>query len=377
MHPTIDPTTLTLGIEEELHVVDLATGDLVPRADEVIRAVRPVLGPLVTCELNLCQIETATPVCTTLSEAAGHLAEGRRAMAEAAASIGLGVVAVATHPTGRWQDQRIDRDQPRFRALEETYQELARQQVICGCHVHVGIPDRDERIRVLAHLRPWLSVLFALSANSPRWEGHDTGYASFRHQVWRRWPTAGPPPPLTSAAHYDALVEDLVASGAVPDASYLYWDARPSLRHPTVEVRSIDTCLLVDDAVAIAGLVRALVWTALAEVRAGRPAPDCEPAVLDAAMWRASRYGIDGTLLSPHGGSASAAQVVGLLLEHCERGLAAHGDRDAVRSAVEDLILRGTGATEQRALLASARDPLAELMAVTAGTRPLAGAEVA
>jgi carboxylate-amine ligase len=348
----MDPMTLTLGIEEELHVVDLGTGDLVPRADEVIAAARPALGPRVTCELNLCQVETASPVCDTLQDATEQLRAARGALADAAEPLGLGVVAVATHPTGRWEDQRIDRQQPRFRALEEAYQELARQQVICGCHVHVGVPDPDERVRVLARLRPWLPTLFALSTNSPRWQGHDTGYASFRHQVWRRWPTAGPPPVLDSARAYDDLVEELVAAGAVPDASYLYWDARPSARHPTVEVRSLDTCLEVDDAVALGGLVRALVWTGLAADRAGVAPPVCGPAVLEAAMWRASRYGIDGALLSPSGATAPAADVVGELLAHCRAGLVAHGDLASVTSAVDRILERGTGASLQRALWA-------------------------
>ncbi|MDQ2650787.1 MAG: glutamate-cysteine ligase family protein, partial [Actinomycetota bacterium] len=165
-------TNLTIGVEEELHVVELATGLLVPRAHEVIDAARPLLGDRVTPELNLCQIEVVSPVCRSLDELTGHLVDARVALLEAAEPLGLGVIAGGTHPTGRWQDQRVDRTSPRFRALEDTYQELARQQIICGCHVHVGV-EPEQRARVLTHLRPWLPVLLALSASSPRWQGHD------------------------------------------------------------------------------------------------------------------------------------------------------------------------------------------------------------
>jgi carboxylate-amine ligase len=157
----------------------------------------------------------------------------------------------------------------------------------------------------------------------------------------------------------------------VPDASYLYWDARPSSRHPTVEVRSIDTCLEADDAVAIAGLVRALVWTAIAADRAGRPAPDADARLLDAAMWRASRYGVEGELLSPGQGSAPAAEVVRQLLDHCRAGLQVHGDLELVTAGVGRILERGTGATTQRALVDECPvQAVARLRAVTQGDGP-------
>lgn len=344
----MDP--FTLGVEEELHVVDLASGDLVPRAPEVLVAARPVLGDLVGCELNLCQVETRSPVCETLDEVDAFVHRSRRALVDGALPSGLGVIATATHPFGRWEDQRVDRSRPRYRALEEAYQGLAREQIICGCHVHVGVPDEDARVAALAVLRAWLPTLLALSANSPFWQGTDTGYASFRRQVWRRWPTAGLPPPMWSAAEYRRTVDDLVACGAVPDASYLYWDARPSLRYPTLEVRVLDTCLDPADVVAIAGLVRALVWTCVADDCAdlvGVPAL-VRSEVVESAMWGAARYGLEGHLWSPVSGSAPAASVVDELLTRVAPGLRAHDDEARVTAAVERILDRGPGATFQR-----------------------------
>ena len=127
------------------------------------------------------------------------------------------------------------------------YQAVARQQVICGCHVHVGVPDRDVAVSVMNRVRPWLPVLMALSTNSPFWQRLDTGYASYRVQVWRRWPTSGMPPLLADRQAYANPVADLVSIGAIEDAMFLYWFVRPSVRYPTLEFRTSDVCLSVDE----------------------------------------------------------------------------------------------------------------------------------
>ena len=373
---------LTLGIEEELHVVDATRGDLVPRAADVIAAARPALGDLVGCELNLCQVETRSPVCRTLDEVDDFVHRSRAALVDAAAPFGLGVVADATHPFGRWQDQRVDRSRLRYRALEDTYQELARQQIICGCHVHVGVPDPDVLVGALTMVRGWLPVLLALSASSPFWQGRDSGYASFRQQIWRRWPTAGLPPSLYSAREYDRVVADLVAAGAVPDATYLYWDARPSARYPTLEVRVLDTCLDPDDAVAIAGLIRALVWTCVHEPGTVAGAPGLlRTEVIEAAMWNAGRYGLEGRLWSPCTGDGPASAVVDELLLRCAPGLRAHDDEERVVDAIGRILQRGNGATLQRQAVAAhpgrADLATAELLDLTVHGHRAATADVA
>lgn len=350
---------MTLGVEEEFLVVDGATGDLVPRAQAVLpRASARLPDGEVESELNRCQVEIGTPVCRTLDDVRRELTRLRSGLGDAAAEAGCGVVALGTHPYGRWQDQRVDVSHDRYRRMEERYEIVAREQVVCGCHVHVGIPDRELVVAALDRARPWLPVLLALAANSPYWQGTDTGYDSYRLQVWERWPTSGMPPHLTSAAEFDAVVEELRAVEAVEDATFLYWFARPSVRYPTVEFRVCDVCATVDDAVAMAGLIRALAWTGAADERAGRPAPAFRPEVLEAAMWRAARYGLDGTLVSPGARAARpAGEVVGELLEHVRPGLEAHGDRDEVADGLEAIVRGGNGAQRQRAAFAPRRDP--------------------
>lgn len=350
---------LTVGVEEEFHVVDLATGDLVPRAGELLGAAAGTLGDLVTRELHRCQVETTSPVCERVDDVVAHLARARTVLAAHARPLGLGVAALATHPTGRWAEQGVDRSEARYRRLERDFQQLAREQIICGFHVHVGVDDPELRVRLLRRLGPWLPALLALSANSPFWEGDDTGYESYRHELWGRWPTAGMPPDVESVEAYDDVVDHLLATGVARDRGNLYWYARPSQRYPTVELRVCDAVLRIDDAAALAVLSRALVWTEAEEERrrGGAPRPAVPDVVLEAAMWRASRYGLTGELVSPTRRAVMpAAEVVHELVDHVRGGLEVHGDVDVdvATTAVARIVRDGTGSTEQRRVVAAA-----------------------
>ena len=341
---------ITFGVEEEFFLIDRMTGGLVGGSARVLPAARERLGQAVTTELNLCQIEADTPVCTTLDELRTELGRLRSGLMEAARAEGAAVVALGTHPFSTWESQRINDEVPRYAVLEARYEALARQQIICGCHVHLGLGDRDLEIPVLNQIRPWLPVLLALSANSPFWEGSDTGYASYRTEMWARWPTAGMPPELRDRAHYDELVAELQSAGAIPDATQLYWFARPSARFPTLEMRICDVCLCIDDAVTIAGLVRALAWACADAHECGAPLPAMTPPVLDAAVWRAARFGLSAELIHPETGQPGPAPVVvQALLELARPGLEAHGDADEISELVARLLTDGTGADRQRA----------------------------
>jgi carboxylate-amine ligase len=356
---------LTLGVEEEFLLVDARSGDLVPRSREVLVSARGSLGDSITSELNLCQIELASGICTTLGGLAAELAHLRHTLAAAAARRDVAPLASGTHPYSRWQDQEVDLETERYVRMVEKFQLVAREQTICGLHVHVAVEDPDLRIATMTRIRPWLPVLLALSANSPFWQGVDSGYASYRTLVWQRWPTARMPPALPDRAAYDALVERLVGAEAIDDASYLYWYVRPSRRFPTIELRVCDVCLDVDDAVAVAGLVRALVWMGVDEVLADKPNTHPTGEVLRSAVWRAARYGIDGTLLDPTTSRPrSAREVVRGVLEHVRPGLEAHDDWALVHGQVERILERGTGAAWQRRAAAEMDGPtLARRMA--------------
>jgi carboxylate-amine ligase len=344
-------TAFTIGVEEEYFLVDAETRELRPRAAAVLEVAQRKLGERVEPELNLAQVESSTPVCATLDEVRTELCRLRVGLMRAAETNGSRIAAIGTHPFSDWVGQQIT-PKDRYRALDIAYKQLAWEQLVCGCHVHVGIDDPELAIKVLSHVRPWLATLRALTTNSPYWQGIDTGYASFRMTVFDRWPTAGVPPRLEDRAAYDALVAALVATDTMEDASRLYWDVRPSLHYPTLEFRVADVCLTVDEAVLLTALVRALVRVSVDAIEAGEPAPRPTRDLLNAARWRAARYGLDGTLVDVERAVAvPAADAVESLLDAVRQDLARHGEWDAVAPLLADVLQHGSGATRQRAIL--------------------------
>jgi carboxylate-amine ligase len=339
----------TFGIEEELLVVDAGTGDLVPRGGEVLDAARPALGELIVSELNACQVETNTQVCTTLDEASAQLSVLRAGLIGAGETLGVVPVPLASHPWSEWWDQEVNVEKPHYRELLDRYQQVARRTVICGCHLHVGVDDEDERILAMNTVTPWLPVFLALSANSPWWQGTDTGYASYRTLVWSSWPTATMPPPLRDAAAFDELVKTLQAVEAIDEPAALYWYVRPSAKLPTLEFRVADICLHVEDAVVLAGLARALTVTAIGDRWSLDDVPPT--AVLDSALWRAARFGLAETLVDPGAAALKpAGEVVGSLIKTV--ALRDAGDFERVREGVDRIMSEGNGAVIQRRILA-------------------------
>jgi glutamate---cysteine ligase / carboxylate-amine ligase len=303
-------------------------------------------------------------VCTTLAEVRAELVRLRRLLREAAAGAGCSVVSSGTHPTATPDDSEVNPTKARYRHLEREFQAVAREQLVNGCHVHVGISDPDLAIEVLSRVRPWLATVVALAANSPFWAGSDSGYASYRTEVWTRWPLTGMPEPLASRAEYDGLVAALQAVEALPDPTFLYWDVRPSARYETLEFRAADACLDVDGAVMVAGLWRALARTAAGEATAGESPPVLRRELVDAARWRAARYGVEGTLVDlQEGRTAPARDVVNRLLAHVRPALEAAGDREEVGELVARAMAGGNGAVRQRAALAR-RGEMADVLAL-------------
>ena len=218
-----------------------------------------------------------------------------------------------------------------------------------GFHIHVGVGDREEAVQVLNRLRVWLAPMLALSANSPFWLGRDSGYASYRTQVWGRFPTAGPPGYLSSLAAHDALVQSLVETGGVMDVESVYWDARLPEKHDTVEIRVADVCSKLDEAVMLAGLGRALVRECHGRALRNEPAPEVRHELLTTAHWLASRYGLDAELVDPQTGRAvPAREVIYKLLDFARPALEDFGDWDEVSPLVEETLEKGNGAQRQR-----------------------------
>ncbi|MFE1248422.1 glutamate--cysteine ligase [Streptomyces sp. NPDC058735] len=344
----------TIGVEEEYLLVDPVTGLPVPQADKVRLAAglgRLVADQEVQYELLQAQVEVATPVSGTLEEVGGHLLRLRHAVGVAAEEHGCRIAACGTPPVRHGRPVAVT-DQARYRAMVTQAPQLVAEQLVNGTHVHVAVPDREAGVQVINRLRAWLPTLTAMSANSPLWDGHDTGFASWRTVIFGRWPVSGLPPRFRDAADYDRRVARLVDAGLISDSGQLYWQARLSSTYPTIEVRCLDVQLRADEAVMLAAVVRALVETALAQAASGVPVPEFEPELLQAAMWHAARHGLDDTLIDLHGVPQRAGDVLYQLLRHVAPALDASGDTRQVASLVHRLLQNGTGADRQRAALA-------------------------
>lgn len=358
----------TIGIEEEYHLVDSTTMELRSKA-EVVEAAKSQMDDA-SAEISTSQLEVATPVCSSLDEARAELVRLRCQAGEVAARQDCRILAMATHPFATWDDQRLSAGS-RYVGLFERWGLLALQQLITGCHVHVAVDDPDVRIGVLDRVRPWLPTLVALTASSPFWEGTDTGYASYRTMWFDRWPTAGIPGALGSWRGFEDLVDSMAASGAIDDATHLYWDVRPSIRYPTLEYRCADVCPSVDDAVLYAALARSLTRTFAAEAEAGGAVPAVRGELLRVARWRAARHGVTDTLVDPRTWVLRPARdVVAALLELLRPDLEAHGEWVEVASRVELVVAEGGAAQRYRHLMertGDLREVTAAAVAETAG----------
>jgi carboxylate-amine ligase len=342
-----------VGVEEELLLVDPETGGLANAFGQVLhehRAERhdappPSASTDLEGELLRHMVETHTDPSTDLGRIGAQLREARRTAIAAADESGFSLAAVGTAPLGEVAPQVSAN--PRYERIVNEFGDTGRGAGTLGMHVHVDVSDDDEGVRVLDAIRQWLPLLTAVSANSPYAGGRDTGYASWRQQVWTRWPTSGPAEPFGSAAEYQRVGQALIDVGAALDAGMLYYEARLSAGYPTVEIRVADTCTDIEDAVLVAALARALVHTG---ADSGPPRNPWRSDLLRAAWWRASRYGLSGDLVHPVTADRVPAETaVGALRDAVADALEEAGDLDLVDEGLERLGAAGTGARRQRA----------------------------
>jgi carboxylate-amine ligase len=337
---------LTLGVEEEFHVIDLDTRELVPRGPELLeRLPTSSFSP----ELHRSMVETNSEVHTSLERLRDELVRLRHEGAEVADAAGLGIVASGTVPLSDLEELAVT-PTSRYERMLDDYQMLAREQLICGAQVHVGLPDRDVAVAVAQRVSQYLPILLAVSASSPFWLGEDTGYASVRSLLWQRWPTAGASGLVESAEDHDALVAELIASGTITDPAMIYFDVRPSAHVPTLELRVTDSCPSVDDVVLLAGLYRALIRRERDAVLAGYPTTRIRSPLQRAAMWRAARSGLEGDLvdLSGFARPVPASEAVRGLVDSLRPQLEAEGDWEYVQALSAQALGRGSAADRQR-----------------------------
>ncbi|MDO2381668.1 glutamate--cysteine ligase [Rhodococcus electrodiphilus] len=356
----------TVGVEEEFLLVDAETGEPAVNNSDVVEQAR-ALGVELQYELDRCQVETASGVCHDAHELYTDLSTRRSLVAEAARRCGSRLVAVGVPVVGSRELPVTEK--PRYLRMERHFGMLAREQGICGCHVHVAVPDRATAVQVSNHLRPWLPTLLSLSANSPIHRGVDTGYASWRSILWSRWPSAGPPPYFSSVEEYDSTVAAMLECGSILDKAMVYWDVRPSTNFPTVEVRVCDVPVTVAETVLVAVLVRALVLTALRDLEAGRTAVAFSSEVLRAAYWRAARDGLPGDGIDlPSTARRPAAHLLRAMIEHVRPALEDLGSYQQAREGLHAVLGCGNGAVRQRRVVAAggtAQDVIARLAELT------------
>lgn len=342
----------TLGVEEEYFLLDPLTRTLRPASDSVIRRAADVVGDLVSGEFTRSQLEVKTPPCENASQLRTALVWLREEAAAAAAAEGLRICASGTPLLSESEPLAVG-EHPRYRAGQEQFRAMMHDFAICSLHIHIHMPDRALSVRVSNNLRPWLPMLVALAANSPFYQGKDTGYADWRAMIRSRFPCLGPPPYAESLHHHEELAAAIAASGAMLDAKLPYWDVRLNPRLPTLEIRAMDVTADIDDAIALAVLVRALVVTEASIAAAGDIGPRPSSEVLRSAYWRAARDGWSGCGVDALTGDLlpTPVQATGLA-KHVEQALEDAGDRSIVTAFLSRLAARGSGAEIQRAAYA-------------------------
>ncbi len=288
--------TLPIGIEEEYLLVDEDSWALAARPPgEFMARCKQVLGPRVMHEFLQSQVEIATGVCRTVAEARSELLELRQVIAATAEDYGMRMLAVSTHPWAHWREQEPV-DMERYRILGAEHRTLARRMAICGMHVHAGVEDKNLRVDLMSQVSYFMPHLLALSASSPFWEGHDTGLKAFRPIIVGDLPRSGFPEVFENWNDWTELLDDLSATGMVTDPSKIWWDIRPSSRHPTLELRICDVCTWVEDGLTVAALYQSILSYLCHLKEKNERRRHYRRILLLENKWRAQRYGVEAEM---------------------------------------------------------------------------------
>jgi glutamate---cysteine ligase / carboxylate-amine ligase len=363
----------TLGVEEELMIVDQKSMDLVPAIEEMIEAVPRETEGQVKPELIQSVLEISTDVCRSAGEAAGQLEELRRRVRETAEAKGLRIGSAATHPFAHWEDQRIVK-RDRYREILDMLGFVARHELLFGLHVHVGIDGPDKAIHVANGLRVHIPILLALSTNSPFWRGRPTDLKSSRTPIFRLLPRVGIPPRFEDWDEYCARLRFMVEAGAVPDYTYLWWDVRPHPNLGTVELRSCDAQTRLEHTIALTALVQAMAKELAEHFEAGGELAPFPAELLEENKWLAARYGMQGDLIDlPHSDRIPTTELARRIADRL-RPHARELGSEREFEVLDDLIENGSGADRQLAEWRANRDMVALVRAIVEATAvPLTG----
>jgi carboxylate-amine ligase len=286
---------LTIGIEEEFQIVD-AEGQLKSHSETLLAAARPRLGEQIKPEMMQSVIEAGTKICADISEARAEISTLRGTLAALLAPVGLRIASAGTHPFSHWQDQQVT-EAERYKILEDELQDVIRELLIFGLHVHVGIPDREHRVEVMNEARYFLPHLLAISTSSPFWLARNTGLKSYRQVIWGRFPRTGTPPEFSSYDEYDNFVELLVKTGSIDNGRKIWWDLRPHAFFPTIEFRVCDAATRIEETLCLAALIQAICAKLLVLRDRNQGFRRYLPSLIQENKWRAMRGGMDAKLI--------------------------------------------------------------------------------
>jgi carboxylate-amine ligase len=366
MEPKFTGPAYTVGIEEELMILNPGDYALVNAIDDLLEDspdgdIKP--------ELLQSVLEISTKPCADIREAGAALRSLRRQVRDTAEAKGLCIGSAGTHPVARWEDMLVTRA-PRYRDLIEALRFVARQEIIFGLHVHIGLDDADKAIHVANGMRVHVPILLALSANSPYWRGDDTGLASARMPIFRAFPRVGIPPYYENWDDYERRIGFMVDTGVMEDYTWLWYDVRPHPNFGTVEIRAMDAQTHVEHTLGLAALIQAMVKELAEHFDAGNKLAEYPYEMLDENKWLASRHGLEGELVDlPERETVTAKALARRLYDRLKDHAQDLGASDALESVL-DLLEHGNGAYRQRKVYEANRDFTELLQDIVAASAP-------
>ncbi|HTX08351.1 MAG TPA: carboxylate-amine ligase [Solirubrobacteraceae bacterium] len=354
----------TIGIEEELMILDAESLELVNAIESMLE---PAPAGEIKPELMESVLEVSTDPCHNTRQAGEQLRALRGQVIDTAASKGMAIGSAGTHPFAMWEDQRISA-RPRYRDLVSALRFVARQELIFGMHVHVGVDDPDKAIHVVNGMRVHMPILLGLSANSPFWRADVTGLASARTPIFRAFPRVGIPPTYRDWEDYEKRIDFMVHSGVIEDYTFLWHDVRPHPNFGTVEIRVMDSQTRVEHTLGLAAMVHGLVKELCEHFEADGQLSRYPFEMLDENKWLAARHGLEGELVDlPNWDRVPARDLARRLIDRIREHCADLGSLDDLE-AVEDLLERGNGAARQVVVYEAnhdLREVMAEVVAAT------------
>mgnify|MGYP000915190281 FL=1 len=345
----------TLGIEEEYQVIDPVSRELISHDQKIVVEAGKHLNEQVKAEMHQAVVEVGTNICQNIAEARAEIIHLRKSISEIAIDLGFRIGAAGTHPFSAWQQQLITPN-PRYDEIVNELQDTARSNLIFGLHVHVGIADRALALHITNAMRYFLPHLYALSTNSPFWEGRNTGFKSFRSKVFDKFPRTGIPGIFDNLTDYENYVNLLVKTNCIDNPKKIWWDIRVHPFFPTLEVRICDVPLTIDETITITALIQALVAKLYKLKTQNLNFIVYHRALINENKWRASRYGIDGKMIDfGKECEVNTRALMEELLEFIDDVVDELGSRKEVEY-LRTILKNGTGADRQLAVYEKTKD---------------------